>query len=383
MRLKFVCFPLSLMISLAVCFTAAAEESAEPVISAETAVLYCANNSEVIFEKDCDKRMKPASTTKIMTALLALEASSEYEREITFTAEMTAEGSSMYLNEGDTLTLRSLAQGMMLVSGNDSANAIAIGLEGSLEGFAQLMNSRARQLEMTGTHFMNPSGLDDENHYSTARDLAVLMSYAMENPDFAEITSQKSATVNFIEPYNKSVTYANHNKLLSMYRYCVGGKTGYTLSAGRCLVTAAEKDGIMLIAVTMNDKNDWNDHIAMFEYGFSQLELFTADDSSEVLEIPVTNAAGDLHVNLYSPFSVHAVIKAGERANVRRVVTAPKSLEAPVGIKLPYGRISYMLNGEEIAYSLLCADRSVGLYEPNLPSKIRKSLLEFFSGNEK
>ena len=369
MRLKLACI-LLLLLFVFPAVPAVAQEAQIPAISAETAILYCANNSEVLFEKDCDKRMKPASTTKIMTALLAVEASSANNSEVTFTNDMIAEGSSMYLKLGDKIDLRSLAEGMMLVSGNDAANAIAFSMRGSKEKFAELMNSRAQQLNMTNTHFMNPSGLDHEEHYSTARDLAILMAYALENPDFAEITAEKNAKIDFIAPENKSSIYSNHNKLLSMYQYCIGGKTGYTMAAGRCLVTAAEKDGLLLIAVTMNDRNDWQDHIALFDYGFSQLEIFAADDTSQGFEVPVAGGRDNESVTLRSTIPVTAVVPFGSSERIERRVSVPDSLNAPVEISFPYGEITYTLDGIEIAAVPLCSDRTVLPYDPTWFEKI-------------
>ena len=383
MRSRVLNFLLCFCISVSALPLCASAETSEPQISAETAVLYCADNSEVLFGKNIDKRMKPASTTKIMTALLALEEASAQSKEVTFTNEMTAEGSSMYLKEGDVLTLRSLAEGMMLVSGNDSANAIALSVSGSTEKFAQAMNERAAQIGMTNTHFMNPSGLDHEEHYTTAYDLALLMAYAIENSDFADIVSKKTATIDFISPENKSVTYANHNRLLSLYPYCIGGKTGYTMAAGRCLVTAACKDGITMIAVTMNDRDDWNDHTAMFEYGFGCREIFKADDTNEVFPVNVSGAKEEnTTVNLCADFPFECVVERGESQNIVRKVSVPQSISAPVSKWTVYGTITYELNGREILSVPLRSDSDVEEYVPNLWDKIKDFFGSLFSAEK-
>ncbi len=240
-------------------------------VSAQSAVLMCANSGEVLFEKNAHKRMSMASTTKIMTSLLALEAGIP-ETEVTVTKEMVAvEGTSMGLMAGDSVSLRELVYGMLLQSGNDAANTVAYVIGGSPEGFAKLMNERAAEIGMENTNFVTASGLDDENHYSTAYDMALLACESIENPEFAAICSRKTAKLTYGNPpYARTLT--NHNRLLWKYSDTIGIKTGFTKKSGRCLVSAAERGGIVLVAVTLNAPSDWNDHISMFEYGFSQCE---------------------------------------------------------------------------------------------------------------
>ena len=245
-------------------------------------------SGSVIYGKNEHTTASMASTTKILTTLIALEHSQAEDNEVTFTKEMIAEGSSMYLKEGYRLHLSDLATGMMTVSGNDAANAAAIAVAGSIDKFAKLMNNKAKQIGMTSTNFVTPSGLDDDNHYSTALDMAKLMSYAMANKDFAQLTALKNAKVEFISPENMVVSYSNHNRLLSLYKYCNGGKTGFTKKSGRCLVTSAEKDGVKLIAVTLNAPDDWNDHASLLEAGFSrfsQKQVVVKGQSVGTLEV--------------------------------------------------------------------------------------------------
>lgn len=240
-------------------------------VSARSAVLMCANSGVVLFEKHAHKRMSMASTTKIMTSLIALEAGIP-ETEVNVTKEMVAvEGTSMGLMAGDSVSLRELVYGMLLQSGNDAANTVAYVIGGGPEGFAKLMNERASQIGMENTNFVTASGLDDENHYSTAYDMALLACESIENPEFAAICSQKTAKLTYGNPpYARTLT--NHNRLLWKYPDAIGVKTGFTKKSGRCLVSAAERNGIVLVAVTLNAPHDWNDHVAMFEYGFSQCE---------------------------------------------------------------------------------------------------------------
>ncbi len=301
--------------------------------SAGGAVLYCVNNGEVIYEFNENTPMKMASTTKLMTTLITLEYAKKDNKIITFNQSMVEEGSSMYLKLGERVYLKDLCIGMMLPSGNDAATAAAVTIAGSKEKFAVLMNRRAKEIGMKNSHFVTPSGLDDENHYSSAYDMALLMAECLKNKEFREISGSTTKTVSFVKPNDKTVTYNNHNRLLSQYKYCISGKTGYTMAAGRCLVTAAEKDGITLVAVTLNDKNDWNDHISLYEYGFSCLnskqfrerticqKLVGGYDDSVNIKIPgktfiINDDEGDIKEKIMlAPFA-YAPVKKGDKAGM-------------------------------------------------------------------
>lgn len=340
------------------------EEKAEINVSAEAYVLYCADNGQIISSNNENKKMKPASTTKVMTSLLALEEASSQNKKVKFTEKMIAEGSSMYLKVGDVVTLKDLASGMMMASGNDAANAAALTISGSTEKFADKMNKRASQIGMKNTHFVTPSGLDDDNHYSTAVDMALLMSYALENEDFAKLTSQKSATVEFIEPSSKKTTYSNHNRLLSLYEYCIGGKTGYTMSAGRCLVSAAKKDCLTLICVTLNDRNDWNDHISLYNYGFEKYSCYTSDDISFFADVPCVGGDND-SVTVTGERSVSIVVSSEDKDKIERKVYLDSFLYSPIKQGDNVGRIEYTLNGKIIEENNLVAVDSVNSKKKN------------------
>ena len=229
-------------------------------LSATAAILMDADSGEVLYEKDAARRMRIASTTKIMTALVVLKHARLTDT-ITVTGDHMVEGSSMYLKPGEVVTVEELLYGLMLCSGNDAALALA-DCCGGLEAFVAAMNDKAAALGMTGTSFANPNGLDDEKHYSTARDMAVLAAYAANDPTFRRICSTRTATVG-------GRTMTNHNKLLSQVEGCIGMKTGYTKAAGRTLVSCAERQGRRLVAVTLCDGNDWADHKALYEMGFA------------------------------------------------------------------------------------------------------------------
>lgn len=236
---------------------------AVPQTSARNAVLMDADTGEIFYARDAQSPALIASTTKIMTAVVVLEHCSP---DLMFTVPREAvgiEGSSMYLKEGESLTVRELLYGLMLSSGNDAAVALALACSDSVEEFVALMNLTADKLSLKNTHFENPNGLDGKTHYSTAEDLAKLSAYALKNEEFLRIVSTKTIRIG-------DRCLQNHNKLLWSVDGCMGVKTGYTRAAGRVLVSAAEQDGRRLIAVTICDGNDWQDHKEMYSFGFSR-----------------------------------------------------------------------------------------------------------------
>ena len=340
---KLICVLLGSLLIFCAASVASAEESGKPNISASAYVLYCPQNGSIILSRNKDEHRKPASTTKLMTTLLTLEQAAKGNKTVTFNEKMTAEGSSMYLEYGDTLKLSDLAAGMMMCSGNDAANAAAITISGSFENFSKLMNSRAKRIGMKNTHFVTPSGLDDDDHYSTAYDMALLMSEVLRNKQMSDLISQKSATVNFITP-DKHYTYTNHNKLLSLYKDCVGGKTGYTTAAGRCLVTAAKRYDLTLICVTLDDKRDWNDHIALYDYGFSKLCCYK--DNGFSAEIPVLG--GDSDSVTVSSEGCELILPKEKQGRVKRTVRLDSFLFAPIIDGANLGVIEYSLDGKII-----------------------------------
>ena len=356
---------LSLCLVGALCPVARA---AGPEVSAQSAVVLTADTGTVLFEKDGHTPRPVASTTKIMTALLALEAAQERgDPLVDITQEMVAvEGSSMGLQAGDSISLTGLAAGMLLASGNDAANAAALYLEGSLESFAARMNQRAAALGMEDTHFVTPSGLDGEDakglaHLSTAYDMALLARAALEDQAFRQLCSSPSLAVEFAEPV-KRVTYTNHNKLLTQYQGCVGVKTGFTKEAGRCLVSAAERDGALLIAVTLNAPNDWEDHAALLDYGFTQVEPYPLAGGDVRLTVPVVGSPVEV-VSLRGSNGGEVTLPLGQGAQVERVVRVPKFLYAPVEAGEQVGEICWYLEGQLLGSAPLTAAGAAPLQE--------------------
>jgi D-alanyl-D-alanine carboxypeptidase/D-alanyl-D-alanine carboxypeptidase (penicillin-binding protein 5/6) len=253
-----------------------------PEISAVSAIVIDAESGKVLFAKNCSEIRAIASLTKVMTTLLTIEAGIEAgDLDRQFTVDNCAihvEGTSMGLLEGDIVTRRALCYGMMLPSGNDASNAAAVSVAGSVPEFVKLMNTRARQIGMSDSTFANPHGLDQCGHLSTARDMAILTRYALHlSPEpvrelFREICGSESVRLEFGNPpYRRWLK--NNNKLLHMCEGGIGVKTGFTDSARRTLISASERDGATLIVVTLNAPDDWNDHIAMFDYGFKKMEM--------------------------------------------------------------------------------------------------------------
>lgn len=273
------------VLCLIFCIAPAVAEALE--VSATAAVLMDADMGQVLYEKNGDRQMLIASTTKIMTALVVLEHAAP-DDVITVTPNHMAEGSSMYLRAGETVRVEELLYGLLLCSGNDAALALTE-CAGGLTPFVALMNEKAAALGMAHTSFANPNGLDADGHYSTARDMAVLAAAAVENPTFRRICSSRSVTIG-------QRTMENHNRLLRQVEGCVGLKTGYTQAAGRTLVSCTERDGCRLVAVTLQDGNDWADHAALYDYGF-RLTAPRRGVQTALLRLrePLTAACAALH----------------------------------------------------------------------------------------
>lgn len=236
-------------------------------ISASSAILMDTDSNTIIYEKNINEVRSVASISKIMTAIIAIESGKMDDTVVIGDEIDSAYGSGIYIRKGEELTLRDLVYGLMLRSGNDAALAIANYVGGDVDSFVMLMNNKAKEIGMKNTVFNNPSGLDNKKgNYSTAYDMAKLASYAIKNGEFKKITGTKRYT---LKTNKNTYIWNNKNKMLSMYKYSTGGKTGYTEIAKRTLVSYASKDNTNLVVVTLNDGNDWNDHKVLFEYGFN------------------------------------------------------------------------------------------------------------------
>ncbi len=317
--------------------------------SAGSAVLLDASGQTVrtLWEQNADKRRGPASTTKIMTALIAAEKM-PLSAKITVPKEAVGvEGSSVYLTEGEIFTLEELLCCTLLESANDAAVAVAIAVGGSVEDFAALMNEKCTELGLVDTHFTNPHGLDDDEHYTTARELGIIAAAALENEALRNIFSTYKMTV--AAPDGGVRLLINHNRLLRSIDGCIGVKTGYTKSNGRCLVSAAERDGLRLIAVTLDDGNDWHDHTVMLEAGFEAYESVELCEYTNIAlpEIDVTDGEQS-RVRTTVTDSVFVTLpKSG--AKIECIIDSISSLPAPVSRGQGVGEVIFTCGGKEIA----------------------------------
>lgn len=328
-----------------------------PCVSAASAILCHPASGSILYEKNADQKRPIASTTKIVTALTVLRLESDLDRTVSIPAGgCGVEGSSLYLKAGETLSLYDLLYGLMLASANDAAAALAILTAGSVEAFADAMNETAREAGVVDSHFVNPHGLDDPEHYSTARDLATLASAALDNDTFREIVSTKRKTVP--APDGGKRWLVNHNKLLNLLPGCIGIKTGFTKKSGRCLVSAVERDGETLVAVTLNAPNDWNDHAALYDYGFAALEKRAPLAEGDLsFDCPVVNGTAST-VRVENRDGITLTLPEG--AEPTREIKLPRFLPAPLVRGEIIGSVEYSLNGKIVGYSPLVTVEGVG-----------------------
>ena len=298
-------------------------------LSAHNAVLIEQSSGRILMEKDAHEKRPMASTTKIMTAITALEYGNLEDIVVISAKANNTEGSSMWLATGEKVTLEHLLYGLMLNSGNDAAVAIAEHVGGSVEGFAKLMNQTAEKIGAKNSNFTNPHGLDDANHFTTAYDLAIITRYAMQNSKFAEIVATKTKVVPW-EGNSWGRTLNNHNKMLNLYVGADGVKTGFTKRSGRCLVSSATRDGMQLIVVTLNASDDWNDHKAMLDFGFANFGIKTILRDGEYMKtVPVINA-DDVRLAIIAESDLSVALKTGDLKNVIIAYNCPQTVSAPI-----------------------------------------------------
>ncbi len=353
------CLLFALLTAGGVYGSASAEEilssASLPTTSARAAILMD-QYGQVLYAYNADAALPMASTTKIMTALVALESGDVTQAVKIPSAAVGVEGSSAYLIAGEEMSLLTLLYALMLESANDAAVAIAIAIDGSVEKFADRMNEKAVQLGLSATHFVNPHGLDHEEHYTSAHDLALLTAAALENETFAKIVS----TVRYSAPVEggESVrSFVNHNRLLREYEGCVGVKTGYTKRTGRCLVSAARRNGITLIAVTLGDPNDWQDHRRMLDYGFSVCaSALLANRGALSYTVPVVGGEAK-QVVCSSNEEVTLTLPAGTKAELR--IELPRFVYGGVRQGDRMGRAVWTVNGRVAAEVPLYAETTV------------------------
>lgn len=342
-------------------------------VSGSSACLYLPDADLFLYEKDAHARRPMASTTKIMTALVVIDAC-RLDETVTVDARAAGvEGSSIYLQAGEKQTVENLLYALLLESANDAAAALALHVSGSIDGFADRMNARAAEMGLRDTHFTNPHGLADPDHYTTAAELAKIAAEALRDPVFRRIAATRHKVIS-VQDGKASRSLSNHNRLLRQYPDCIGVKTGFTRASGRCLVSAAERDGLRLIAVTLNAPDDWRDHTAMLNTGFAQYEARTFDPSAVPASLPV---AGGVHaaVKVAPPAARAYPMKKTAapletRAEVNCFLTAPVKEGQVVGI------LRVTQDGKTVEEIPLLASESVAAMpqSPTLWDKLRKIL---------
>ncbi|MBQ2733496.1 MAG: D-alanyl-D-alanine carboxypeptidase [Clostridia bacterium] len=352
--------------------TSVSADMPDAAVSARSAVLYEPQGGRWVYEKNADVRMPMASTTKIMTALIALRL---LPLDAVYTVPGEAcgiEGSSLYLKAGDRISVRDLLYGLLLRSANDAAAALAILASGSESAFAEEMNAEAQRLGLENTSFKNPHGLDCDGHYSTARELAMILDAAMQDERFCEISGCEKYTVKLD---GRAQVLYNHNKLLHLTDYVFCGKTGFTKKSGRCLVTAAERDGVRLIAVTMSAPDDWNDHMALFGMGFERFEMRTVISEADRFYADV---AGGVRDKVLCRPTEELSIVTEKNSTVICDTLLPSLLLAPVCDGEIVGMLRVSENGKVISEICLAACEEIEYKEQRMP--LFKRLFKAVSG---
>lgn len=323
-----------------------------PAVSAASAVLLDADSGRILYAQNENEERAIASITKLMTALVAAEYLDDLSQTITIQKEWTGiEGTSLYLKAGEEISLETLLYGLLLHSGNDAAVALAAHCAGDVETFVGWMNQRARDLGMTGTHFSDPNGLGDEDHYSTALDMARLGAACLKNPVVAKIVATKSIVL-------EGRSFTNHNKLLWQYEGCTGMKTGYTRQAGRTLVSSAERDGQKLVCVTLNDGNDWADHKALLDYGFETYPRQVLAEEGVTLRRMTVEESLLRQVPVVARDTVAYPLKEGEQVTAK--IQLPKTARAPVTQGEIAGTVTFYKGERQVGRTYLVWGKSAG-----------------------
>ncbi len=327
-------------------------------VSARTAVVMDVRTGQVLYDKHMHIKMPPASTTKVLTTIIAIEEANLNEVVRVSRNAAYQEGSSIWLREGEKLTLEELLYGIMLSSANDAAVAVAEHIGGSVEKFAELMNKRAKEMGALNSNFLNPSGLPCSGHYSTAYDMAKIMSYALKNKMFAHITATKYKTINWAEnPWDRGLR--NHNKLLWSYDGITGGKTGYTRAAGRCLISSACRNNREVVAVVLNCPNDWYECKKLMDYGIDKFKYQKLFDRGDEIYSLTWEKTAENNFKLLAKEAIYVTVPKGGKISVKKVIDILSDKELPIKKGETLGYI-YAYHGEQlIAKTELITDKEL------------------------
>ena len=354
---------------------ATAQAAEAPQNGAKAYVLMEATTGRILAEKNAQEALPMASTTKIMTAILAIEKG-DPEEIVTVPQECQGiEGTSVYLRGGETLTLRELVCGLMLASGNDAAETIAHHIGGSLTGFAEMMNEKAKEIGAKNTNFITPHGLPCEGHYTTAEDLARIASYAMQNETFRKIVS--TASMDLPADEDSPARYLrNKNRLLWQYEGGNGIKTGYTDAAGKCLVGGAEREGMQLVSVVLNDRSMFPDSMELLDYGFAEYSMQRISEKNTALgSINIQNSM-QKSVNFYAEEDICLPLRADEGNMIEKRIIVPDVLEAPFSARTEVGSLEVYFGGERIREIPLYTE--TGAEELNFWQKMKEKIIGWF-----
>ncbi|HQA64739.1 MAG TPA: D-alanyl-D-alanine carboxypeptidase family protein [Bacillota bacterium] len=298
--------------------------------SARAAVVMDVNSNRILYSKNMDEKMAMASTTKIMTTLVAIE-SGRLDEKVTISKRASyMEGSSIYLREGEVHTVNDLLYAIMLRSGNDAATAVAEHIGGSAEGFAEMMNKKAREIGANNTRFANPHGLDAEGHYTTARDLALITSYALKNPLFSTIVSSKKKVMEGPPSENWDRVMINKNKMLWQFDGGDGVKTGFTKKAGRCLVSSATREGMRLVCVVLNCGPMWDESSALLEYAFKNYVKKRIVDKDSIFKVVEVRNGKERFVGVKPAEDFDLVLRTDRVENIKLEAKDLKAAQAPL-----------------------------------------------------
>jgi len=317
-----------------------------PAVSADAAILIDGSTGQILYEKNIHKKRPPASTTKIMTALLAIEGSL-LEQKVTVSSKAASVGeSSIHLQANEVITLQDLLYGALLHSGNDACVAIAEHVAGTEENFVSLMNHTAKKLGALNTNFCNTNGLPHAEHYSTAYDLAIITRYAMRNSNFYEIVKTRSASIS--GPENTRRTLSNTNQLLWSYNGADGVKTGTTNAAGPCLVSSAHKDGRHLIAVVLHSADRYQDTVKLLDYGFEAFEEAVVANKGEHFTVLNVVEGTSKTVSVVAAENLSVLVPKGQSGRFEQKLHLVRLLPAPVKAQSKVGRLTVLVNNQEI-----------------------------------
>lgn len=358
-------------IELANCFA-----NTEPALTAKSAIVMDVTTGKVLYAKDAETRRYPASTTKMMTLIVALENGNLNDVVEASENASKTEGSSLWLEHGEKLTLKELLYGVMLISGNDATVAVAEHIAGSVDAYAKMMTRKAHEIGAVHTSFTNSSGLPDPNHYSTAHDLALIAAYGYKNPLFEEIVSTKTKIIPWaMNDYGRELF--NENRMLWLYEGGNGVKTGYTNAAGRCLVSAAKRDGIQLVAVVLDSEYMWNDSIALLDYGFEKIKPVKLYNANSVIKNVSVNYGIKSAVDVVAEHDIVVPMVDEDEKNFVTVIDLPEKIEAGFAEGAKLGTLKIIYNNKEIARTDLIAAN--GVDKKSFFQTVYKSLSKVFN----